>query len=79
MLDVQKSGETVGHLLLHCEVARASWEDVFKRLELALVMPTTVLELLASWANLSSIPQIIVVWKMDPTCIMRCLWQERNN
>lgn len=50
------SGETVDHLLLHYEVARTLWEDVFRLLELSWVMPATMVELLVSWTNLGGIP-----------------------
>lgn len=48
----KKSGKTVDHLLLHSEVARVLWVALFNRLELAWVMLTSVLALLASWTNL---------------------------
>lgn len=66
----KKSGEAVDHLLLHCEIARTLWEDVFRRLELSWVMIATMIELLASWTNLGSIPHITTVWKMISICIL---------
>lgn len=69
----KKSGETVDHLLLHCDVVRALWIEVFSILELAWVMPTTVEALLACWTNLRGIPQIKAVWKMVLICILWCL------
>jgi hypothetical protein len=35
----KKSGETIDHLLLHCEVARALWNSVFGLCGLEWVMP----------------------------------------
>lgn len=42
-------------------------------------MLATVVELLASRTNLGGIPQIKVVWKMVPICILWCVWQECND
>ncbi|KAF5461636.1 hypothetical protein F2P56_017715 [Juglans regia] len=38
----KRSGETVEHLLLHCETSRALWVEVFSRIELSFVMPTSM-------------------------------------
>lgn len=48
----KRSGETVNHLQLYCEIARVLWDDVLNILELAWVMPAMVVVLLASWTNL---------------------------
>ncbi|KAF5452893.1 hypothetical protein F2P56_021410 [Juglans regia] len=74
----KSGGESVNHLLLHCEIARTLWDEVFKKMELMWVMPQTVLEVLACWASIHGVRQIKAVWKMIPICIMWCLWQERN-
>ena len=42
------------------------------------MMPKSVVELLASWAMSKGDPQIKVVWKMVPICVMWCIWQEHN-
>lgn len=67
------------HLLLHCEVARALWDDIFSRVGLAWVMPWTVVDLLASWKGLHDIPQIVAIWKIVPICLLQCIWRERND
>ncbi|XP_040992740.1 uncharacterized protein LOC121239540 [Juglans microcarpa x Juglans regia] len=74
----KKAGETVDHLMLHCEIARALWSDVFIRIGLIWVMPAIVVELLACWVMPDGAPQIKAVWKMVPICIMWCIWRERN-
>lgn len=43
------SGNTVGHLLLHYEVARVLWDDVLRRIELAWIMQAIEVELVTCW------------------------------
>ncbi|KAG6705367.1 hypothetical protein I3842_07G176000 [Carya illinoinensis] len=71
-------GESVDHLLLHCDTVGTLWNEVFTRLDMAWVMPKTVKAALASWPNVSGRQPIRAMWKMIPLCIMWCLWQERN-
>ncbi|KAG6730525.1 hypothetical protein I3842_01G084500 [Carya illinoinensis] len=71
-------GESVDHLLVHCEVARGLWNEIFSSLELGWVMPETVVAILASWTDLKGIQQIKLIWKIIPIYIMWCVWQERN-
>jgi hypothetical protein len=47
----KKSGESIDHLLLHCEVARALWSYVLILFGVEWIMPRTVLELLNSWGG----------------------------
>ncbi|KAG2674363.1 hypothetical protein I3760_13G130500 [Carya illinoinensis] len=75
----KQSGETLDHLLLHCDIVRALWVEVFSRVELAWVMSATVVDLLACWLNLGGIPQISAVWKMIPICLFWCIWKEQND
>ncbi|KAG6675596.1 hypothetical protein I3842_15G111500 [Carya illinoinensis] len=75
----RKNGETVDHLLLHCEVVGTLWNEVLNRMELAWVMLATMTELMASWINLRGFPQNLAVWKMVSICIMWCLWKEQND
>jgi hypothetical protein len=51
---------------------------MFSRFGLAWVMPRLVVDLLACWWS-SRRTRSVVVWKMLPTCLFWCLWQERNN
>jgi hypothetical protein len=74
----KKEGESVDHLLLHCEVAHALWCNIFSRLGLSWVMPSCVSELCACWCS-SGRTRSAVVWKMVPICIFWTLWRERNN
>jgi hypothetical protein len=47
----KKNGESIDHLLLHCEVARDLWSYIFILFGIEWVMPRTVLELLTSWVH----------------------------
>jgi hypothetical protein len=74
----KKDGESIDHLLLHCEVAHALWCNIFSRLGLSWVMPRCVSDLCACWCS-SGRTRSAVVWKMMPICIFWTLWRERNN
>jgi len=43
------SGESVNHLLLHCEMACALWNTIFSLVGLAWVMPSQVVDIFACW------------------------------
>jgi hypothetical protein len=72
------NGESVDHLLLHCEVARALWNAFFSRFSLSWVMPLRVVDLFACWWT-GGRSQSAAAWKMVPCCILWCLWRERND
>jgi hypothetical protein len=74
----KRHGESVDHLLLHCEAASALWSTIFSRFGLSWVMPLRVIDLFASWWT-GGRSQSAVVWKMVPSCLMWCLWRERND
>ncbi|XP_042992315.1 uncharacterized protein LOC122318775 [Carya illinoinensis] len=57
----RKNGETVDHLLLHCEFARKIWNFFFSRMDIAWVMPGRMIELIASWRGIAGTPQIVAV------------------
>lgn len=60
---------SVDHLLLHCEVTRALWYEVFNRSGMAWVMPKRVVDLFACWRGLRGNLQIGAVWNMIPLCL----------
>jgi hypothetical protein len=74
----KKDGESFDHLLLHCEVAHASWCNILSRLGLSWVMPSSVLDLCACRCS-SGKTMSAVVWKMVSICIFWSIWRERNN
>jgi hypothetical protein len=73
----KSDGESVDHLLLHCEVANALWNAILSRLGLCWVMPNSVRKLLACWCS-GGRTRSAVAWKMIPLCLMWCIWRERN-
>jgi hypothetical protein len=74
----KRNGESVDHLLLHCEVAGALWDVFFSRFGLSWVMPRRVVDLYACWWTAGS-AQSAAVWKMVPLCLLWCLWREMND
>ncbi|KAF5464706.1 hypothetical protein F2P56_014761 [Juglans regia] len=42
----KKDGESVDHLLLHCEVTKVLWDEIFRRVDVAWAMPLRVVDLL---------------------------------
>lgn len=48
----KRSGESIDHLLLHCEVARELWTLIFRLFKVERIMPKRVIELLACWRGL---------------------------
>jgi hypothetical protein len=73
----KKDGELVDYLL-HCEVAYALWCNIFSRLGLSWVIPSSVLDLCGCWCS-SGRTRSAVVWKMVSICFFWSIWRERNN
>jgi hypothetical protein len=73
----KRNEESANHLLLHCEVACALWSTFFSCFGLSWVMPR-VANLFACWWTSSS-TQSAAVWKMVHSCLLWCLWKERND
>jgi hypothetical protein len=72
------NGESVDHFLLHCELARALWDAIFSRFSLSWVMPLRVVDLFSYWWS-GGRSRSAVVWKMVYSCLLWCLWRERND
>ena len=51
----KKNGESVDHLLLHCEETRVLWDEIFLRVDIAWVMPMRVVDLLGCWTNMQGV------------------------
>jgi len=48
----KKHGESVDHLLLHCDVARVVWSSFYSLFGVEWVMHSSVLNLLSGWSTL---------------------------
>ncbi|XP_065627831.1 sphingoid long-chain bases kinase 1 [Quercus suber] len=70
-------GETVDHLLLHCEMTYRLWSFVFITFGLPWVIPRSITELLFGWWNWLG-KQSSQIWNLVPLCILWCIWKERN-
>ena len=71
------SGETVAHLLLHCEMAYRLWSFVFITFGLSWVIPRSIPDLLFGWWNWLG-KHSSQIWNLVPLCIFWCIWKERN-
>jgi hypothetical protein len=69
---------SLDYFLLHCEIASALWNAIFSRVGLAWVMPKRVVDLLACWKRVCGSHQGAAMWKMASSCLLGCLWMERN-
>ncbi|KAG6709852.1 hypothetical protein I3842_06G153600 [Carya illinoinensis] len=74
----EEDGESVNHLFLHCEVAKTLWNEVFDRMGITWVMPKHAVDLFACWQGFVGSQSSVAVWKMNPLCLIWCLWLERN-
>jgi hypothetical protein len=74
----KKSGESIVHLLLHCEVAVEVWNMVCQLFGVMWVMPGSLTECLGSWRAQKGIDTVLQTWRMASLCVMWCLWRERN-
>jgi hypothetical protein len=74
----KRDGESVDHLLLHCDVASALWSVLFNHFGMSWVISRRVIDLFACWWS-SGKPRSAVVWKTVPTCLFWTIWKEMNN
>jgi hypothetical protein len=74
----RRDGETISHLLLHCDMAFGLWSFVLRTFGICWVLPGGVLDLFFGWYNgLGKLHS--KVWNMVPPCILWILWRERNS
>ena len=67
-------GESIDHLLLHCEVANEIWNVFFQLFGVSWVMPRKVSDILESWRGQLGNRHVLCVWRLVPLCVMWCLW-----
>ena len=70
-------GETVDHLLLHCEMAYRLWSFVFITFGLSWVVPRLIPYLLFGWWNWLG-KHSSQIWNLVPLCIFWRILKERN-
>ena len=70
-------GESVDHLLLHCDVVQQLWNFFLRSFGVSWVLPATVSKLLFCWHNWWG-KHSSCVWNLVPHCIMWNIWRERN-
>ena len=70
--------ETVEHLFVHCEVARALWLGVLGYVCVSWVLPRKVEDVLRSWHRKLRDKDSQLLWGLIPSCIFWCVWEERN-
>ena len=71
-------GETMDHLLLHCEKAHHQlWRFGFTSFGISWVIPRTIPNLLFGWWNWLG-KHSSNIWNLVPLCLLWCLWKERN-
>jgi len=75
----KKHGESVDHLLLHCDVARVIWSFFYSLFGVEWVMPSSVVDLLSGWGTLLGRGPVFRIWKQVPLCVLWGLWCERNS
>ena len=66
----KRSGESINHLFLNCEVARALWSVLFALFDVKWVMNGRVSDLLACWKGQRGNKMVMEVWRMAPLCPM---------
>uniref|UniRef100_A0A2N9HSR5 Reverse transcriptase domain-containing protein n=1 Tax=Fagus sylvatica TaxID=28930 RepID=A0A2N9HSR5_FAGSY len=71
----KRAGESVNHLMIHCEYAQELWSMIFCLFGVSWAMPQTTYELLHCWRRKGP---TYVVWNAIPSCLMWLLWRERN-
>ena len=74
----KQNGESIDHLLLHCEVAIELWNMVCQMFGVTWVMSGRMKDCLGSWRGQRGNHTIMHIWRMAPLCVMWCLWREMN-
>jgi hypothetical protein len=75
----KKHGESVDHILLHCDVARVVWSYFYSLFGVEWVMPSSVLNLMSGWGTLLGRGSAIRSWKQVHLYVLWGLWCERNS
>ena len=71
-------GETVDHLLLHCNAVQKLWNFVFDSFHNHWVLLRRVVDLLFGWRNWFG-KHYSHIWNLIHLCLMWTVWRERNS
>jgi hypothetical protein len=74
----KKCGESIDHLLLHCEVATKLWSVLLMLFGVSWVMNRRVSNMFGSWKGQLGNYNALNIWRLAPLCLMWCLWRERS-
>ena len=70
-------GETVDHLLIHCEKAQQLYCFFFRSFGVSWVLLRTVFDLMLGWRNWLG-KHSSNIWNLVPLCLLWCIWRECN-
>uniref|UniRef100_A0A5B6Z489 Reverse transcriptase zinc-binding domain-containing protein n=1 Tax=Davidia involucrata TaxID=16924 RepID=A0A5B6Z489_DAVIN len=70
--------ESVNHLLIHCEMARDTWNMLLTLFGRSWAFPSSVKDLLCDWQGARVRKDAKKAWLMAPSCLFWCIWRERN-
>ena len=71
----KRAGESVNHLMLHCEYAQELWSMIFCMFGISWVTPHSTHALLHCWRRKGPAH---LIWNAIPSSLMWLLWRERN-
>lgn len=71
------SGETLDHLLIHCDIAYVLWSLVFRIFGIHWMLLRRVIDLLFGWRNCFR-KHSSEIWNFVALCLMWLLWKEQN-
>ena len=75
----QKCGESIDHLLLHCERTREVLMLLFSFFEVSWVFSYSVKEILLGWRGSFVGKKRKVAWQLGPLCLFWIIWKARNS
>ena len=77
--NVERSGETVDHLLIHYIVAKELWSFVFSMFGFHWVLPEQVVDVLSGQKFRVVTHDNFFAWKIVPLYLIWVIWRKMNN
>ncbi|RVW98496.1 hypothetical protein CK203_026866 [Vitis vinifera] len=75
----QKCGESINHLLLHCERTREVWTLLLSFFGVSWVFLHSMKETLIGWRGSFVGKKRKVAWLLGPLCLFLVIWKTRNS